>query len=112
MAAAMITAARTTAKETPVDDCIDLTPETGVRAAWSYFYVRTDGLGFRAAGERRPCSLALLRMITFNPDGPNHSLAKSFPDKHGATYPDMSWESNESFLAVADFPAGRVNQRL
>jgi hypothetical protein len=36
-------------------------------------------------------------------DMPSYSLVKSFADKHGVTYPDMSWEPKKAFKAVADY---------
>jgi hypothetical protein len=36
-------------------------------------------------------------------DMPSYSLVKSYADRHGTTYPDMSWEPKESFKAVADY---------
>jgi hypothetical protein len=38
-------------------------------------------------------------------DMPSYSLVKSYADKHGTTYPDMSWEPKKSFKAVADYYA-------
>ncbi len=38
-------------------------------------------------------------------DKASYSLVKSYKDKHGATYPDMTWEPKESFRAVADYYA-------
>jgi hypothetical protein len=36
-------------------------------------------------------------------DMASYSLVKSYADKHGTTYPDMSWEPKESFAAVAEY---------
>jgi hypothetical protein len=41
----------------------------------------------------------------FDFDMASYSLVKSYADKHGTTYPDMSWEPKESFKAVADYYA-------
>jgi hypothetical protein len=38
-------------------------------------------------------------------DMAHYSLVKSYPDKYGTTYKDMSWEPKESFKAVADYYA-------
>ncbi len=35
-------------------------------------------------------------------DMASYSLVKSYTDRHGTTYPDMSWEPKEAFKAVAD----------
>jgi hypothetical protein len=35
----------------------------------------------------------------------SYSLVKTYPNKNGATYPDMPWEPKASFRAVADFYA-------
>src|SRR5436190_97525 len=36
-------------------------------------------------------------------DMASYSLVKSYTDKHGTTYPNMSWEPKKSFKAVADY---------
>lgn len=36
-------------------------------------------------------------------DMASYSLVKSYADKHGTTYPDMSWEPKKAFQAVADY---------
>jgi hypothetical protein len=41
----------------------------------------------------------------FDLDMASYSLVKSYADKHGTTYPDMTWEPKESFRAVADYYA-------
>ena len=41
-------------------------------------------------------------------DMASYSLVKSFVDKHGTIYPDMSWEPKESFKAVADYFAKHI----
>jgi len=41
----------------------------------------------------------------FDLDMASYSLVKSYYDKHGTTYPDMTWEPKESFRAVADYYA-------
>jgi hypothetical protein len=38
-------------------------------------------------------------------DMASYSLVKSYTNRHGATYPDMTWEPKESFHAVADYYA-------
>lgn len=44
----------------------------------------------------------------FDLDMASYSLVKSYADhKHGAIYPDMSWEPKESFRAVADYYTSR-----
>ncbi len=41
-------------------------------------------------------------------DANSFSLVKPYPGgKHGTTYPDMAWESKESFTAIADYYATR-----
>ncbi|HEX9386354.1 MAG TPA: hypothetical protein VF918_08540 [Anaerolineales bacterium] len=44
----------------------------------------------------------------FDLDMASYSLVKSYADKRGTTYPDMTWEPKESFHAIADYYA---NQR-
>ena len=40
----------------------------------------------------------------FDLDMANYSLFKSYAgNKHGITYPDMTWEPKESFRAVPDY---------
>ncbi len=41
----------------------------------------------------------------FDLDMASYSLVKSYADKHGVTFPDMTWEPKESFRAVADYYA-------
>jgi hypothetical protein len=41
----------------------------------------------------------------FDLDMASYSLVKSYADKRGTTYPDMTWEPKESFHAVADYYA-------
>lgn len=43
-------------------------------------------------------------------DMASYSLVKSYTDKHGTTYPDMSWETKQSFNAVADYFAKQEAQ--
>ena len=46
-------------------------------------------------------------------DRDNFSLVKSYAnDKHGVTYPDMTWEPKESFKAVADYYAKEKHQPI
>jgi hypothetical protein len=41
-------------------------------------------------------------------DMASYSLVKSYADKHGTTYTDMSWEPKKSFKAVADYFAKQI----
>ena len=41
----------------------------------------------------------------FDLDMASYSIVKSYADKRGTTYPDMTWEPKESFRAVADYYA-------
>jgi hypothetical protein len=41
-------------------------------------------------------------------DMASYSLVKSYANKHGTTYPDMTWEPKESFKAVADYFAKQI----
>ena len=46
----------------------------------------------------------------FDLDMASSSLVKYYDDgKHGATYPDMTWEPKESFRAVADYYVNQLN---
>jgi hypothetical protein len=38
-------------------------------------------------------------------DMANYSLVKSYEDRRGTTYPDMTWEPKEAFKAVSDYYA-------
>lgn len=40
-------------------------------------------------------------------DMASYSLVKTYADKHGVSYPDMTWEPKESFMAVANYFAKR-----
>jgi hypothetical protein len=39
-------------------------------------------------------------------DMASYSLVKSYENRPGTTYPDMTWEPKESFKAVGDYYAG------
>lgn len=55
---------------------------------------------------------SLSTMATSNNDEPRYdldtsalSLVKAYASGHGTTYPDMAWEPNEAFRAVAGYCA-------
>jgi hypothetical protein len=43
----------------------------------------------------------------FDLDMASYALVKSYANKRGTTYTDMTWEPKESFQAVADYYAKR-----
>jgi hypothetical protein len=78
--------------------------QAGVDGAFVFTFVQP-------AIETNPAVLERMKSLNFNldlnfdPDIASYSLVKSFPDRHGTTYPDMTWEPKESFRAVADYYA-------
>jgi len=45
----------------------------------------------------------IIENLKFDPDGVSYSLVKSYIDKRGTTYPDMTWDPKDSFKAVAEY---------
>jgi hypothetical protein len=69
----------------------------GVDGAFVFTFVQPLNLS------KDPAIAEMLRAVTFDPDISSYSLVKSFYDRYGTTYPDMTWEPKESFRAVADY---------
>jgi len=45
----------------------------------------------------------IIENLKFDPDAISYSLVKSYPNEHGTSYPDMSWEPKLSFKIVSDY---------
>ena len=83
-----------------VAELLRINDEAGVDATFVFTFVE-PGAGIEDDLERQ-----LLQALTFDPDLVRYSLVKSFLDgRHGAAYPDMTWEPKQSFQAVSDYYA-------
>lgn len=78
-------------------DELRILDSAGVDGAFVFTFVQP------AIEIKDPAVMKMLENIKFDPDIPSYSLVKSYSDKHGTTYPDMTWEPKESFKAVADY---------
>jgi hypothetical protein len=80
-------------------ELLRLNDEAGVAATFVFTFV--DSAAADSAAD-----LQLVRALKFELDLARYSLVKSFLDgRHGATYPDMTWEPKASFRAVAEYYA-------
>jgi hypothetical protein len=73
--------------------------EAGLEGAFVFTFVQP------AVDVSDPAVMKMLKGLEFDPDIASYSLVRSYADKHGTTYPDMTWEPKESFKAVADYYA-------
>ena len=77
---------------------LQILDDVGVHGAFIFTFIQPLDL------TNDPGMLKMLQRITFDPDISSYSLVKSYPDgRHGAAYPDMTWEPKLSFRAVADY---------
>ena len=73
--------------------------EVGVDGGFVFTFVQP------APDTNDPAIIEMIKSLKFDPDITSYSLVKSYADKHGTTYPEMTWEPKESFKAVADYYA-------
>jgi hypothetical protein len=80
-------------------ELLRLNDEAGVDATFIFTFVDS-------AAADNAADMQLVKALNFDLDIARYSLVKSFLDgRHGATYPDMSWEPKESFFAVSEYYA-------
>jgi hypothetical protein len=71
-------------------DALDIFESAGVEGVFVYTFVSP----IFPSNEEDPL---------YDLDMASYSLVKSYADKHGVIYPDMTWEPKESFNAVAAY---------
>ncbi len=76
---------------------LSILDDAGVDGAFVFTFVQP------AIETDDPAVTEMIGNLKFDPDIASFSLVRSFPDRRGASYPDMKWEPKESFRAVANY---------